>query len=261
MTDFALNVFRLTSQRGYSVPELNIEYVEQETGLRWVLTCGGTRAYLVRMGEQLSESIEEQAADSHFMVRRITSSLLLGGAGLFQAEAMGRIIFRHVEGEVAWPPHLDRPDPFTKDESSDIVDRIYGWYLILCQHSMIRRAADDAHNALTNPYESLVFVYRGLEWLKIGQGIKWEVIANDTGVAMKEIRGLKKTANYETGVRHATKDATKMRASAENYGTWVCGLIDAINSARARVEPEFKPMTPDQVAEAVLKAMPFPPYP
>jgi len=261
MTDFAVNVFRLANQRGYLVPPLNIYYAEQDTGLQWRLTCGGTRAYLVRFGQSLDEDLDEQAADSHFMVQRITSSLLLGGVGLFQAEAMGRVIFKDVKGLVTWTAHLDCPPALGEEESSDVVDRVHEWCSVLCRHSVIRRAADDAHAALTQPHEAIVFVYRGLEWLKEGQGIEWEDIARDTGVSMSEIRDLKKTANYQTGARHATKDGTKMRAIAVNYGTWVCGLIDAINAARARVEPDFEPMTADQVADAVMRAAPTVPYP
>jgi hypothetical protein len=66
--------------RGNFVPLLNIEYVEKATGLSWVVSCGGTRAYAVRHAENLEEdSLELQAADSHFMMRRVESGLLLGG--------------------------------------------------------------------------------------------------------------------------------------------------------------------------------------
>lgn len=261
MTDFAISVFRLSCSRGYSVPEMNIGYLEKDTGVQWHITCGGTRAYLVRSGNKLDENIDTQAADSHFMIRRVTSSLLLGGVGLFQAEAMGRLLFRNVVGMVTWDSHLDRPDPLAKEGPSDAVEMVYGWCGALCQHNILRRAADDAHIALTHPHEALVYVYRGLEWLKEGQGIEWEQIAIDTGVAYKDIRELKKTANHQTGVRHATKDGVKMRAVFENYSTWVCGLFDAINAARARLETGFTPMDPKKVAEAVMRAVPVIPYP
>lgn len=78
------------------------------------------------------------------------------------------------------------------------------------------------------PHEALVFVYRGLEWLVEGMGFTWEGIAKELGGTKNDIRELKKTANVETGVRHASKSGMKLRASPENYGTWVAGLFDII---------------------------------
>ena len=261
MTDFAISVFKLANQRGYMVPELNVIYIESDTGLEWRMTCGGTRAYIVRFGDSLEETWNMQAADSHFMARRITGSLLLAGAGLFQPEAMGRLFFKGVEGSVSWDSHLDRPDPMNNGKYDAVVDSVYDWCRVLCQHDLLRRAADDAHLALSYPHEALVFVYRGLEWLKMGQRLSWEDLANDLGVSIDHLRTLKKTANYETGVRHATHDGSKMRANAENYGTWVCALFDGINAARARLDTGFQRMGPDQVSYAVMRAMPVVAYP
>ena len=101
MADFVISVFSLRSARGYFVPLLNIEYREKGTGLSWVVSCGGTRAYAVRHAEKLEEdNLEVQAADSYFMMRRVESGLLLGGVGLFCAVATGRLIFRNVHGEI-----------------------------------------------------------------------------------------------------------------------------------------------------------------
>lgn len=262
MTDFAISVFRLFNAKGYSVPQLNIGYIERGTGLEWQIVCGGSRAYLVRHGNNLVDDLDEQAADSHFMIHRVTSSLLLSGLGLFQAEAMGRLIFKDVCGMVTWDSHLDGPDPFTKEDYSEVIIRkVYDWCGALCKYNILRRAADDARIALTHPHEALVYVYRGLEWLKEGQEIEWELIAEDIGVSNNDIRDLKRIANRGTGVRHATKDGKKMRAKFDNYSKLVCGLIDAINAARKRFEPEFMPMTPKEVADAVMRATPLFPYP
>lgn len=260
MTDFAISIFKLTSARGYSVPQMNIGYLEKTTGLQWQMTCGGTRAYLVRFGNSLEDNLDVQAADSHFMIRRITSSLLLGGIGLFQSEAMGRMIFKNVEGMVTWISHLDRSCFILGEGLSDVTEKVYGWCIALCQHNILRRAADDAHIALTNPHEALIYVYRGLEWLHEGLRIGWDEIAKNIGASSKDIRELKKTANYQTGIRHATKDGLKMRAIFENYATWVSGLIDAINFARAKLEPGFQRTDPREVAETVMRAAPFFPY-
>jgi len=261
MTDFAINVFRLTNQRGYTVPPLNIGYIESDTGLEWRMTCGGTRAYLVRFGESLAGTWKTQSADSHFMIRRITNSLLLAGVGLFQPEAMGRLFFNNVEGSVTWDSHLDRPDPLNDVKCDEAIDRTYDWCTTLCKHDPLRRAAEDAHLALSNPHEALVFVYRGLEWLKMSQKLSWKDLEDDLGVPISHLRELKKTANHQSGVRHATDDSSKMRASAENYGTWVCAVFDAINAARARLDPTFQKMSPQEVSNAVRQAMPVVPYP
>ena len=100
----------------------------------------------------------------------------------------------------------------------------------------------------------------GAEWLVVGTGMSWDDLARDVGVSVTEIRDLKKTANVETGVRHAAKTGIKMRASSDNYGSWVCGLVDAINATRARLESGFVKMTAEQVGHAVARAIPAVPY-
>jgi len=260
MTDIAVSVFRLENNRGYVVPDINTRYLEKDTGLEWWITCGGTRAYLLRFGLLLGDNIEEQAADSHFMVKRVTSALLLAGAGLFHPRAMGRIVFRRVAGEIAWTVHFDRPDPQSPEPPDEILSRFYNWYKALCDHTVLRRAADDAHLALSFPHEAIVYVYRGFEWLVAGAGMTWEGLAKALGVPVSEIRELKKLANVDTGVRHASRSGGKMRAEPRTYATWVCGLIDGINAARAKVEPGFTVMRPKEVADAVLRAAPRVPY-
>lgn len=242
------------------MPLLNIHYVEKGTGLSWVVSCGGTRGYAVRHGEKLDENLDNQAADSHFMMRRVESALLLGGVGLFQAVASGRLIFRNVQGEISWTTHLDWPDLIAEKVSTVDPAATYDWFSALTNHTVLRRAADDAHLALSNPHEALIFVYRGFEWLVVGTGMSWDDLAKDVGVSVNEIRDLKKTANVDTGVRHAAKTGIKMRASSDNYGSWVCGLLDAINATRARLESGFVKMTAEQAGQAVARAIPAVPY-
>jgi len=256
--DLAISVFSFESKRGYFVPPLNLDYLEKETGLSWTLTCGGTRGYAVRHGEKLGQDLGEQAADSHFMMRRMESSLLLGGAGLYRAMPAGRLLFSGVCGSVKWDSQLNWPDIEAK--KSPEVAPIYDWFKALSSHTILRRAADDTHLALSNPCEALVFVYRGLEWLVFGMGGSWDDLARDLGVPTSDLKDLKKLANLDSGVRHATKTGLKLRADSDNYGTWVCALFEAINTARARLEPGFTPMTPHQVSDAVLRAFPPIPY-
>ena len=79
MTDIAISVFALSNRRGYLLPSLNIHYQEINRDCHWTVVAGGTRAYVVRFGNPLQDDPGEQAADSSFMVRRLTTSLLLGG--------------------------------------------------------------------------------------------------------------------------------------------------------------------------------------
>lgn len=87
--DFAFSVFKLRNSRGYSLPFFNFGYMEKGKGTEWRFICGGTRAYMVRHATPLERDMDEQAADSHFMMRRITAELLLGGFGVSQAEPRG----------------------------------------------------------------------------------------------------------------------------------------------------------------------------
>ena len=53
----------------------------------------------------------------------------------------------------------------------------------------LRRSADTAHLALSHPHEALIFIYRGLEWLKRGTGVGWDQIATDIGVPLSALKG------------------------------------------------------------------------
>jgi hypothetical protein len=202
----------------------------------------------------------EQAADSHFMASRVASALLLGGLGLFQPEPMGRLLFTGVGDCVTYDCHFDLPDPQPPKSSDEVIKRVYGWLGALCSHRALRRAADDARLALSHPHEALLYIYRGLEWLVVGLGMKWEDLAADCHVSLADVRDLKRAANHETGVRHATKTGAKMRADPDNYGSWACGLFDALTAARERLESGYTRMGPQEVADAVMRAMSVVPY-
>jgi hypothetical protein len=259
--DFVASVFRLSNRRGYSVPAFNFGYLEKSTGIEWRLTCGGTRAYMVRFGNPLSHDLDEQAAESHFMMRRVTAGLLLCGFGLFEPEPVGRMLFTDIIGEkVQFTSHLDNPNPDVGAMAKERTDDFYSWVAAISTHTVLRRAAEDAHAALMHPHEALIYVYRGLEWLVVGMNMSWEDLGRDIGATPNEIRELKKTANVDTGTRHATKSGSKLRADPFNYGTWVIGLFDAINVARTKLEPGFNRMTGEQVGEAVARAVPHVPF-
>ncbi len=254
MPDFVISVFGLTNNRGLRAPAFNVEYHERDSDVVWEMVFGGSRAYLVRFGDKLDRDLDEQAAESHFMVRRFTSSLLLGGAGLFQAEAVGRLMFTDIKSEIHWTAQLDRKEVAVPKASGEIAAAVLDWYRAICDHTVLRRAADDAHLALSNPREAYIFVYRGLEWLKEGLGDSWEQIARDVGVSLKDLREFKKLANYETGVRHASKSGQKLRGNAENIAIAVCNLFDAIWAARKRIEPTWEASSSKKRSDAVIKA-------
>jgi hypothetical protein len=138
--------------------------------------------------------------------------------------------------------------------------RFLGWFSALSKHTFIRRAVDDLVTAMRAPTEAFVFIYRGFEWLEDGLKISKKEMANALGVELSHYKTLGKVANVETGVRHASTSGSKMRADAETYSTWMCGLVDGINYARSKVEQEFARMTPKEVATAMSIAVLFNPY-
>ncbi len=260
LAQFVISVFQLTNSRGRAAPNVNIEYQETDSDVQWRITCGGSRAYAVRVGEDLDQDIGDQAADSHFMIRRVTSALLIAGFGLYRYSAVGRLFLSGVYGDVTWRSQLDADGVVTSYEESEVA-RFYDWFEAISKNVVLMRAADDARAALADPHEALVFVYRGLEWIKDGLKLSWDQLAEDIEVVPSELRDLKKSANVDTGVRHASRSGKKMRADANNYMTWVAGLFDAINAGRSRLEPGFEQMSPDEVVHAVMHAAPLDPYP
>jgi hypothetical protein len=137
---------------------------------------------------------------------------------------------------------------------------LYGWIKALCLHTPLRRAAEDAHTALLYPHEALVYVYRGLEWLVEGMGFTWDDIAKELGGTKNDIRELKRTANFETGVRHASKSGMKMRADLKNYASYVAGLFDMINAARVNVEPGYATVAGKEGGKILARAIPHVPF-
>jgi hypothetical protein len=259
MTEFVVSIFRLENTRGYAVPIINTGFRERDSGDEWNVVCGGTRAYITRSSGDLDKDLAEQSDDSHFVARRLVAALLLASAGLFQPKAMGRLVLWDINQDFKWTTHLDRQDPEAPD-LSELIKAVDDWWTVLTQHTVLRRVAEDLHLALSQPGESLVFVYRGLEWIVKHFGIRWEDLATGIGVPFTEIRALKQLANDETGVRHGSKSGIKLRAMRENYGTWPCALVDAINFARQKLESSYTPMSPKEAALVVARAMSVVPY-
>jgi hypothetical protein len=259
MTDIAISVFSVSNRRGYFLPALNVHYQETD-GPHWTIVTGGTRAYVVRFGTPLIDDPEEQSADSHFMMRRVTSALLLGGVGLFHAETSGRLFIRNVQGDISWTSYFDWPAP-DDQPGNDAAGNVNDWFGAFTKHAMLRRAADDAHAALSSPHEALTFAYRALEWIVVGRGVSWDALATEIGAPVESLRELKKAANVDLGFRHATSTGVKARADLGTAGSAVALVFDAVNASRVRLEPGFKPMTPTESAGAIIRTLsPFP-YP
>lgn len=262
MSDVVASIFKLKNERGYFAPKFNTRYIERDTEQEWVINCGGTRAYFVRIGEELEKDFNAQSADSHFMVHRITTSLFLGGCGLFKAEAQGRIIFEHIEtSEFKFLTHLDLWNDCTPEGNEDKLAEIIDWYGFICQNTFFRRAADDAYFALVNPLEADFFIYRGMEWLLKAGNIGWRELADDIGVTFNEIRKFKKQVNHEMGQRHGVESGKKRRAVLSNYGPLVSDFLFGFFNVRKRVDKGFSGYSPEKIVDIVMKATPILPYP
>jgi hypothetical protein len=258
--DLVISVFELTNGRYLMVPKLDFKYVEKDTGVNWHISAGGSRGYALRFGSDLArmegQSIEHQSADSVFMINRVQYALMLSGQGLFQSRAVGRVFLEGTQEKPNWFTQANLPSsPAPKADPP-----FYDWLKSLVEHTILRRAAADAHGALSNPQEAGFYVYRGLEWLVMGEKRSWEDLAPDLGMSKDQIREFKKIANVDHGVRHASRSGKKLRADAENCAISVCALFDAINATRARLEPGYKEPSADEIATAVGIAAPLDPF-
>jgi hypothetical protein len=259
-----ISIFEMRNHLGYFIPKLDLEYHESNTGLNWLITCGGTRAYLARAGQASRLVPDEQATESHFMISGIQSALVMSSAGLFVPQLKGRV---HLLGadSLDWATEFDL-NPFSADEVKRIhsnfdLKKFEGWFDALSKHIFLRRAVADLIIAMRTPTEAFVFIYRGFEWLEDGLKISKKEMATALGVEHSHYKALGKMANVETGVRHASSTGSKIRADTETYSTWMCGLVDGINYARSKVEKGFVRMAPKEVAAAVAVAVLFNPYP
>ena len=262
MPDIVASIFRLKNERGYFVPRFEARYIERNTGQEWIINCGGTRAYFIRVGEQLEENVKAQSADSHFMANRITRSLFISGCGFFKAEAQGRIIFKTIKtSEFNFFTHLDLRDDTGEENKKDKLGEITDWYEFICQNTFFRRAVDDAYYALENPLESDFFIYRGMEWLLKAGNIGWQELADYIGITFKEIKKFKQQVNVELGQRHGVDSGKKRRAMLMDYGPFIADFLFGLCNVRKSVDENFLGYTAEKTAKIVMKAIPAVPYP
>lgn len=263
MPDVVVSIFKLKNDRGYFAPNFAPRYIERDTGQEWIITCGGSRAYFIRIGGELTKDFNEQSADSHFMLKRVTTSMLLGGCGLFKAEATGRLIFQDIcTQEFNISTHLDLwNDTTQRSDEGKILNEINDWFGFICQNTLFRRAAEDAYAALVDPTETDFYLYRGMEWLLKAGNIGWRELADDIGVPFDEIKEFKRQVNVELGQRHGVESGGKRRAMLLNYGPFIADFIYGFCNVRKRVDKNFNGYSTEEVYEIVNKAMPFVPYP
>jgi len=263
MPDVVVSIFKLKNERGFFVPNFDTRYLERDTGQEWIINCGGSRAYFIRIGDNLTKYFNEQSEDSHFMVKRLTTSLFLGCCGLFHPEATGRLIFEKIcTPEFNIATHLDIWNDTNKTSDDKLVlTEVTDWYGFISKNTLFRRAAEDAYAALCNPIEADFFIYRGMEWLLQAGNIGWRELAEDIGVTFNEIKKFKQQVNVELGQRHGVKSGKKRRAKLLDYGAFVADFINGFCNVRKRVDPEFLGYSPKKAADIVTKAMPIVPYP
>jgi hypothetical protein len=250
-----LTIFEMQNQAGYYVPRFNFRFYERDTKLQWYITFGGTQSYVMRFGPTTNIVTEEAVADSHFMINRVVSSLMISRAGLFIPIVRGRIFFNEVHN-LNWTSQI-----LMEISYSDEVGRVHehfdeknfeGWLTAIMSQTFLRRAIDDVVLALRAPTEAFLYIYRGFEWLEDGLKISKKEMAAAIGVELKQFKQLGRIANeLDSGVRHATSSGMKKRPDFETYSTWICGLIDGINYARSKLDNAFTSMGPKEVADAV----------
>lgn len=262
MDSLVISVFRFENERGLFVPDFESQYIEKETGIQWLIKCGGTRGYLLRTGSELGSNPIDESADSHFMINRVITSLFLGGFGLFVPKAMGRIILKNIEfSDCKYFFYLDSHCVDKQEEVEQKLEKAYDWYQFICGNNLFRRAADDAYFALLYPVEHSFYLYRGMEWLLKAGNIGWRQLAKDMGVSFEDIKKFKKMVNFEFGQRHGISSARKLRANMPDYSSLVADYVQAICKVRKRVEKQFKTPSPKAIADIVLRATPLIPYP
>ena len=177
---------------------------------------------------------------------------------------MGRIFVDTPVETLQWHSQIDL-EPFYSERVRAVHDAFdekeFGsWFEFICQNTPVRRALHDVVQAVNNPVEAFVYIYRGFEWLKKGLNLSWKDIASDVGVTTKQIKAVGQIANDDSGVRHASKSGEKQRASLETYSTWIVGLVDAIEAARARVDKSYTASDPKRISEKLKVAMQYDPY-
>jgi len=222
-----------------SAPRVMFSYLESDTGNAWVIWASLGDAYLYRIGEKLSSvSLADRKRDSELMVRRLQASLLISRKGLFTYDFVGMWTL----DKVGIDNRLSTINCVLRAaESEEYDEEVPDWFNAFSKHTLLRRAAEDAHSAATIQQESIFFLYRGFEWLKKAVGnISWDKLGKAIDVPQANIDYIKKTANDpEAAARHAAATGFKSYFQGEVCSSWVCGLLHSIAHVRCSVDPSF----------------------
>lgn len=235
MVDIDLFTYRHMQVRG-AVPPIQFDYLEKDTGNYWRIWCTGDLLYLYRIGEKLSSRNDAaRRMDADLMVRRLECSLLLAKAGWFQFTCISRWKLSKLMTTKASTVVCGLIGAMSKDPSE-----IFDWFQAFSKYSLLRRAADDAYNALTIPSEAILFMYRGFEWLKKCLGVQWKEIGEAVNIPQENVNYLKKTANDpDLAARHASKSGLKVHFEQGVCTGWICGLLHGIVHARCKLDEPF----------------------
>lgn len=235
MTEIDLFTYRHTHQR-VSVPALQFDYLEKDTENYWRIWGAGDLVYLYRIGERLSlRNDEERMMDAGLMVKRVECSLLLAKVGWFQFTCIAGWEFTGVETTSSSTVGC-RLGKAESEDSSEVI----GWFQAFSQHSLLRRAAEDAHAALTIPSEAILFMYRGFEWLKKCLNVQWKELGEAVDIPQENVNYLKKIANDpDLAARHASESGQKVHFEQGVCSGWICGLLHGIVHARCKLDQTF----------------------
>lgn len=158
-----------------------------------------------------------------------------------------------------WGVDLRPNDPHAKIENDErIRASLADWFGACSKNIMIRRSLDDLYNSLLYPKEAPLFVYRAMEWIKEGMGIQWEDIPRYLNLPESEMREFKKLLHDpQVAVRHGRKSGKKLRANAALFGAWAANILEILNAIRKETEPDYSPMTPEQMGRLISRSAPM----
>jgi hypothetical protein len=219
-----------------SLPAVEFDYLERDTGNYWRIWGANDLIYLYRMGEELaSRDYETRIMEAGLMVRRLECALVMAKAGWFNfaliaAWSFGRLVITDSSTVTCW----------LKQAESENIDAVLDWFQAFSQHNLLRRAAEDAYNALTIPMEDILFMYRGFEWLKKCLKVSWKELGATIQVPQQNIITLKKMANNpDLATRHASESGKKLHFEQGVCAGWICGLLHGIVHARCQIDSTF----------------------
>jgi hypothetical protein len=258
--DCTLSAFELFNDRGLYAPIVTIDFTEKDDGRQWLINAGAHRAYVMEFGAQFGnlsdKTIEETAVNAHLFVQQVCACLLVIGCGLFKFRAVARILMKSVQ-MASWEVDLRPNDVHAKIKRGEIIQKSFvNWFVACSRERWMRRAIEDLYNSLISPKEASVFVYRGLEWIKNGLGMRWEELVKYVDLPPKEIKAFTRMLNDpEVAVRHGTKSGKKMRASSIHLSSSAT-LLEIVNGIRAEREQGYQPLTPAEMGQAIARGAP-----